>query len=1039
MKRDLDEEGENDNATDSTQSFLQQLPPPPYPDSPSAAFAAAVAGAANLKKRRLGDHCVTDSPSSSSSVSQQIAGAEAGGRGLPSSSSLSPSSSLSTSSASSRAPLADLSLPQLAVADAAARNTTLARDALAAWEKALELPDGVADASFRLLQPVVVAASSANNINLGLRVMQEWAAAAIWTSLRLARIDHGYSRFQIMAFLAPGLLKSGAAAAETMKITTLSPLMRTIRDFITTLSHIDTQKNLIDESHARQLFADICVAQISYQTLVDQYEMYTQVYHALISQPPAEVGQATDDDHIHRYGWMFFLLGADEFFSKDTDSHKAWQNDHIKTWCLYTVLFVGLQLPAHRRRDVRDARSSVPVYWMLCRTAVPETGDWILHFKPLCSLLCQKYERDPAQFAQFETFSIDTLIENLRANKAQPSFQFIDTPVMISPDCPWRLYQGALELLLYSNTEDLRRKLERVFDEKYEFDPLLLRHVARPIATPRRFCRTPGTSVRKTTASRSLRLDLEKACVYSHAMTATPLMARSGTHNGGGGLRTAPEFAVHQKLFEERLSTTFVEPAWLLTSELFSDLPPQVASLIIDHANGICDRFLTKLCANYPQFRERQSLGTRLFYCLIYHVTVRNPIRHTPAYARLLKDKHFVRSMVFIAFEIIRHTWQLGNNATTGDLIRYLSPSFTTLAMMLDIVSSTTIWFSDWIKKPIVELQERTLESQIWSEPAFYRMLGIAAAGASGGAELPGGAAEVLELYGSLRATTATTTTTTTTGMAGQQPASLAISGIHQLRNQISKMINGRLAQLCTDLPPPHNTTQQPPQLYDRAESFVLTVLQYEHQNHLISNRHVDLLLICCLYAAAIVERQPMTFKVIMEGYRKQPQFVVKTLTQVYMGPNQKTDLTVFYNKIFLPTMRKHITSSTETPQRVPPLPPAPQQQQRPPPSSLLSRPPPPPPPPPPANTTGNIPPASTSSSSSIQPPPHPHPHMIIVPGQMTPRTRRLVALDTPLTPRTMSPGSSPSAASRRLFSSAGGGGGGGGVGLPPRMPTLRK
>ncbi|KAJ3170549.1 Retinoblastoma- protein 1 [Geranomyces variabilis] len=1024
MKRDLDEEGEN-NATDNTQSFLQQLPPP-YPDSPSAA-AAVGGGAANLKKRRLGDHCVTPS---SPFAEQQVAGAEAGGRGLPSSSS--PSSSSSSSSAGSRAPLADLSLPQLTVADAAARNTTLARDALAAWEKALELPDGVADASFRLLQPVVVAASSnANNNNLALRVMHEWAAAAIWTSLRLARIDHGYSRFQIMAFLAPGLLKSGVgaggggggAAAETMKITTLSPLMRTIRDFITTLNHIDTQKNLIDESHARQLFADICIAQTSYQTLVDQYEMYTQVYHALISQPPAEVGQATDDDHIHRYGWMFFLLGADEFFSKDTDSHKAWQNDHIKTWCLYTVLFVGLQLPAHRRRDVRD------VYWMLCRTAVPETGDWILHFKPLCSLLCQRYERDPAQFAQFETFSIDTLIENLRANKAQPWFQFTDTPVMISPDCPWRLYQGSLELLLYSNTEDLRRKLERVFDEKYEFDPLLLRHVARPIATPRRFCRTPGTSVRKTTASRSLRLDLEKACVYSHAMTATPLMARSGTHNGGGGPRTAPEFAVHQKLFEERLSTTFVEPAWLLTSELFSDLPPQVASLIIDHANGICDRFLTKLCANYPQFRERQSLGTRLFYCLIYHVTVRSPIRHTPAYARLLKDKHFVRSMVFIAFEIIRHTWQLGNNATTGDLIRYLSPSFTTLAMMLDIVSSTTIWFSDWIKKPIVELQERTLESQIWSEPAFYRMLGIAAAGASGGAELPGGAAEFEgndndnddddDNYNDDR------DGWTTAGV--------------QLRNQISKMINGRLAQLCTDLPPPHNSTQQPPQLYDRAECFVLTVLQHEHQNHLISNRHVDLLLICCLYAAAIVERQPMTFKVIMEGYRKQPQFVVKTLTQVYMGPNQKTDLTVFYNKVFLPTMRKHITSSTETPQRVP----LPHQQHRPPPSSFLSRPL--PPPPPPANTTSNIPPASTSSSLSIPPPPpppHAHPHMMIVPGQMTPRTRRLVALDTPLTPRTMSPGSSPSAASRRLFSSAGGGGGGGaggGVGLPPRMPTLRK
>ncbi|KAJ3161328.1 Retinoblastoma- protein 1 [Geranomyces michiganensis] len=795
----------------------------------------------------------------------------------------------------------------------------------------------------------------------------------------------------------------------------MAPLIRNIREFLSTMQQLEPQIIIGVGPYLNQLHADITAAQLSYHILIDQYEMFTQVYHALISQPPAD-GQATDDDHIHRY---------DEFFSKDTETCKAWQNDHIKTWCLYCVLFVGVQLPANRRRDIRD------VYWMLSQTAVPESGDWITHFKALCSLLCAKYERDAAQFAQFDAYSVDSLIDNLRANKAQPWFQYIDTPLMISPGCPWRLYQGSLELLLYSNTEDLRRKLEQQFDENYEFDPMLFRQ---------------------------------------HAMTATPLMARTGTH----GPRTAPEFAVHQKLFEERLSTTFVEPNWLKASELFSDLPAHVAGTIIDHANGVCERFLAKLYAQYPQFRQRQSLGTRLFYCLIYHVTIRSPIRHTPAYPRLLRDTHFVRSMVFIAFEIIRHTWQLGNSQTTGELIRCLSPSFTTLAMMLDIVSSTDIWFSDWIKKPIVELQERTLESQIWSEPAFYKMLQLASAGAAGAEvaleetsadanisvdEMPG-SSEVLELYASVRAPSVTV----------GQAASLALCGIHQLRNQISKMINGRLAQLCTDL----NTPQS---LYDRAESFVLTVLEYEHRNHLIGNRHVDLLLICCLYSAAIVERQPMTFKVIMEGYRKQPQFVVKTLTQVYLSPNQRTDLTVFYNKVFLPIMRKHITA-TETPLR-------------PSSSSSLLR-------PPPTSTPYSHaqPPsrATFAQDPTTDPPPrlmhlkrqlhHHHAagaaaqpwgsvgvssqsnkllagwggggsghdgsaHVavgsstITTPGgggagQMTPRTRRLVALDTPLTPRTLSPGSSPSsAASRRLF--AAGAGAGGGAGLPPRMPTLRK
>ncbi|KAI8823437.1 uncharacterized protein EV422DRAFT_355054 [Fimicolochytrium jonesii] len=660
-------------------------------------------------------------------------------------------------------------------------------------------------------------------------------------------------------------------------------------------------------------------------------------------------------------------------------------------------------------------------------------GAFTVYYLLVCNFLLlvggrwYKFNIEMTRFRQFETSSMAQLIQTLRETPPGPKFQYQDHPIMVNAECPWHLYQGALDVdsMLYSNLEDMGRHFDLILLQKdYEFDPRLLRPVNKPFATPKRFCRTPRMSTTKSTVSRNLRASLERANVFNTAMHATPIMARSASNASftrtPGGSRGGPQLAEFQQRFLQFMST---EPARQQALSASLTIPQAVLATLRHHVNGLCERMAEKLrrkCPNPAGDRWRDTMT--LYYHIMLEITG-SYLQRTKDF-QILNDKPFIRSLVFIVFEIVRFTWKLGTKGMTDELLRQINPDCISLIAMLDIVNSTAFWFSDWVRKRLVELQERMMETQVWREPVFYRMLSVLA-GASAYAHAHqsgdyGPLIPILTLYqhhcgaGSLEP-------------MGSNPEMAGISGIV---GRTQSMIQGRLKQLCDDLRTPEST-------YSTALKLVQWGLEREHEHRYLNNRHVDVYAICCLYGAAVVQKRPMKFKTIVEMYRRQPQFLDKTLTEIYLGPSETGDLTVYYNTVFLSTMRgfmslsegdtgipgnnyalhaltqpAHINSSAHVAVDIHPV----RMPQPPAPSTPTSA----------AATAHFIPSTPRTPTRTAQ--------LRAAAMDMTPRTRRYSATETPLTPRNMSPGT-PNGSSRRLF----GGAVGGMAGLPPRIPSARK
>ncbi|KAI8914966.1 hypothetical protein DFJ77DRAFT_510947 [Powellomyces hirtus] len=858
-------------------------------------------------------------------------------------------------------------------------NLSLARDAIVLWNKNLELRRDVSENSFDLMKAVLLFQTT----NLGQQQIVEqiytWSAAAIWITSKIGRISFNYGNLLLSRFLDFGVLKSGA---DTMRVPTMGPFIKQTNDFLRMVVYLDQQEpHSYLAPHAPQLFSDLEQTGATFHALLQMYGMYNEVYKALIN-PHMDLS-VTDDDPVHRYGWMFFLVGADEYFSRDDGTIKAWQNDGIKTWCLHCVLFVGLQLPAQRRRGVAE------VYRSLSGMVYNESGEWMLHFDAVCSLFCDKYDQDPSQFTQYEKYSVNQVIQTLRNCCPRTRFQFEEQPIILAAGFPWQFYPEVFGTLLYSNLEDLSRHLDYTLLERdYEFDPRSFRQVSRPSVAPRRFSRTPATSFRNSTVSRNLLPELQAFNMFNNSMKETPLSARSTVvPRAAGANRAALQWAQTQTQFVQQLQDTSVDPTFLCTTPTFKCLPPNCRGPIIYHINVTAERLIAKLSPKYPTHIACWNLGPALFYHILQWITFRSIARQKPsAFVGLLNDKQFIRCMLFIAFETIRYTWQIGSKATTDELMRLLNPSCIALAMALELVTTTQFFFSTWIKKRLVELQERTLETQIWREPTFYKVLHAAAdtnepsqSSTSPDAEFPA-IAEVLSLYGERCRS------------SDLDSLPSVIRGIHRLRSQILNMISGRLRRLCHDL-------GTPDRVVSTTEKCVKWGLEHEHDHRLISNRHIDLYLICCLYAAAIIERQPLKFRTIVDSYSKQPQFVNFTLTEISVDHNHSIDLVSYYNRLFLPAMTEYM-SSEETRRAIDPhfgiAPPA-----------LLVR-------------QDAVVITSQTRKPSL---------MIQLPGaaDMSPRTHRFSATETPLVDRAMSPGTPTGMSSKKLF--------GGMAGLPPRVP----
>lgn len=136
-------------------------------------------------------------------------------------------------------------------------------------------------------------------------------------------------------------------------------------------------------------------------------------------------------------------------------------------------------------------------------------------------------------------------------------------------------------------------------------------------------------------------------------------------------------------------------------------------------------------------------------------------------------------------------------------------------------------------------------------------------------------------------------------------PAGAAEATLRAFFSQVLRLGALRIKELCGRLGLEQAFCQQ-----------VYTLLQtalYEHTK-LFYGRHLDQIILCCVYSLCKVAGPPLTFKDIIYQYRKQPQYqpdVFRTCvldqTDPGLRPTQRGDIIQFYNRCFIPPMKQSV------------------------------------------------------------------------------------------------------------------------------------
>jgi hypothetical protein len=103
-----------------------------------------------------------------------------------------------------------------------------------------------------------------------------------------------------------------------------------------------------------------------------------------------------------------------------------------------------------------------------------------------------------------------------------------------------------------------------------------------------------------------------------------------------------------------------------------------------------------------------------------------------------------------------------------------------------------------------------------------------------------------------------------------------------------------------------------PEQISERVWMAVEHVLNVEHVVRLLYERHLDLIILCSLFAVARMADVALTFAEIRNVYQTQPHFLAEVVDCIKMPiPNpskpQGMDLIMYYNHVYLPAMKSFI------------------------------------------------------------------------------------------------------------------------------------
>ncbi|KAJ1275719.1 hypothetical protein BS78_05G157600 [Paspalum vaginatum] len=90
-----------------------------------------------------------------------------------------------------------------------------------------------------------------------------------------------------------------------------------------------------------------------------------------------------------------------------------------------------------------------------------------------------------------------------------------------------------------------------------------------------------------------------------------------------------------------------------------------------------------------------------------------------------------------------------------------------------------------------------------------------------------------------------------------------------------------------------------------------------DQQTSLFFNRHIDQLILCCLYGVAKVCQLELSFREILNNYKREPQCKPEVFLSIYLGNRNRNgvlgsrhvDIITFYNEVFVPAAKPFLVS----------------------------------------------------------------------------------------------------------------------------------
>lgn len=91
-----------------------------------------------------------------------------------------------------------------------------------------------------------------------------------------------------------------------------------------------------------------------------------------------------------------------------------------------------------------------------------------------------------------------------------------------------------------------------------------------------------------------------------------------------------------------------------------------------------------------------------------------------------------------------------------------------------------------------------------------------------------------------------------------------------------------------------------------KALKFFERIIQSEHELKLMRFRNIDAIMLCCLFCSLSYNDNSISWKSILDSYRKQPQYCDHTISRIYMGDGRPREhIFDFYRKSFIPIVKQ--------------------------------------------------------------------------------------------------------------------------------------